>query len=244
MYDAIVIGAGHNGLAAAVHLAAKGWKVAVVERADEPGGAVKTRAVTLPGFQHDLFAMNLGLFAGSPFFAAYKDGLVKHGLEFTGADDCFASAFPDGSWLGVSRESIATTQRIAAFSALDAERWRSMAGEFPQDAAHIFPLLGAPMPSWLAARSLWNSYRAKGGAWFGDLIRLVLSSSREFLDTHFEGEKLKAMMAAWGMHLDFSPDVAGGALFAYLESMAEQSFGMAIRQRWCRTPSSTRSRPT
>jgi hypothetical protein len=44
--------------------------------------------------------MNLGLFAGSPFFAAYKDGLVKHGLEFTGADDCFASAFPDGSWLG------------------------------------------------------------------------------------------------------------------------------------------------
>jgi Phytoene dehydrogenase and related proteins len=44
MYDAIVIGAGHNGLASAVHLAAKGWKVAVVERADEPGGAVKTRS--------------------------------------------------------------------------------------------------------------------------------------------------------------------------------------------------------
>ena len=73
MYDAIVIGAGHNGLAAAVHLAAKGWKVAVVERADEPGGAVKTRAVTLPGFQHDLFAMNLGLFAGSPFFADLQE---------------------------------------------------------------------------------------------------------------------------------------------------------------------------
>ncbi|HKB12952.1 MAG TPA: FAD-dependent oxidoreductase, partial [Vicinamibacterales bacterium] len=72
MYDAIIIGAGPNGLAAAVHLAAKGWKVAVVERSGEPGGAVKTRAVTLPGFAHDLFAMNLGLFAGSPFFAAYK----------------------------------------------------------------------------------------------------------------------------------------------------------------------------
>src|SRR5262249_58274988 len=57
---------------------------------------------------------------------------------------------------------------------------------------------------------------------------LVLSYSREFLDAHFENEKLKAMMAAWGMHLDFSPDVAGGALFAYLESMAEQTFGMAI----------------
>ncbi|MGO4836453.1 FAD-dependent oxidoreductase, partial [Rhizobiaceae sp. 2RAB30] len=42
MHDAIVIGAGHNGLAAAIHLAARGWKVAVVEQASEPGGAVKT----------------------------------------------------------------------------------------------------------------------------------------------------------------------------------------------------------
>ncbi|HEY3166159.1 MAG TPA: FAD-dependent oxidoreductase, partial [Candidatus Binatia bacterium] len=72
MHDAIVIGAGHNGLAAAVHLAAKGWKVAVVERAGEAGGAVKTREVTVPGFRHDLFAMNLSQFAGSPFYAVYK----------------------------------------------------------------------------------------------------------------------------------------------------------------------------
>ncbi len=79
MYDAIVIGAGHNGLAAAVHLAAKGRQVAVVEQAREAGGAVKTREVTLPGFRHDLFAMNLSMFAGSPFFAAYKDRLFANG---------------------------------------------------------------------------------------------------------------------------------------------------------------------
>ena len=48
-YEAIVVGAGHNGLAAAVHLATKGWKVAVFEQAEEPGGAVKTAEVTLPG---------------------------------------------------------------------------------------------------------------------------------------------------------------------------------------------------
>jgi len=63
-YDAVVIGAGVNGLAAAVHLAAKGWRVAVVERADVAGGAVKTREITRPGFRHDLYAMNLSLFAG------------------------------------------------------------------------------------------------------------------------------------------------------------------------------------
>jgi 2-polyprenyl-6-methoxyphenol hydroxylase-like FAD-dependent oxidoreductase len=56
MYEAIVVGAGRNGLAAAVHLAAEGWKVAVVERADVAGGAVKTREVTPPGFRRDLFA--------------------------------------------------------------------------------------------------------------------------------------------------------------------------------------------
>ncbi|HUG60787.1 MAG TPA: FAD-dependent oxidoreductase, partial [Methylomirabilota bacterium] len=52
--DAVVIGAGHNGLAAAVHLAKRGWSVIVVEGADEPGGAVKTRELTLPGFRHDV----------------------------------------------------------------------------------------------------------------------------------------------------------------------------------------------
>src|SRR5271154_2320592 len=57
-FDAVVVGAGHNGLAAAIHLLNRGWSVAVVEQAAEPGGAVKTREVTLPGYRHDLFAMN------------------------------------------------------------------------------------------------------------------------------------------------------------------------------------------
>ena len=63
-FDAVVVGAGHNGLAAAIHLLNRGWSVVVVEQAGEPGGAVKTREITLPGFRHDLCAMNLSLFAG------------------------------------------------------------------------------------------------------------------------------------------------------------------------------------
>jgi phytoene dehydrogenase-like protein len=227
-YDAIVIGAGHNGLAAAVHFAANGWKVAVLERAGEAGGAVRTREVTLPGFRHDLFAMNLSLFAGSPFFAAYKDELFRHGLSFVSAQDCFASAFEDRSWLGVSRDIGKTTARIAALSRADAEIWKNMVEAFAQDAPHIFALFASPMPSLAMARSLWKTWRAKGSAWLGDFARLVLSSPRGFLDAHFEGEKLKLMMSAWGMHLDFAPDIGGGALFPYLESMANQSFGMAL----------------
>src|SRR5271157_5807964 len=88
-YDAIVIGAGHNGLAAAIHLAAKGWKVGVFERNGVAGGAVQTREATLPGFRHDVFAMNLSLFAGSPFVAAYGAALARHGLAFVSTPDTF-----------------------------------------------------------------------------------------------------------------------------------------------------------
>ena len=88
-FDAVVVGAGHNGLAAAIHLLNRGWSVAVIEQAGEPGGAVKTREITLLGFRHDLCAMNLSLFAGSPFFAAYKDELMAQGLAFAPAGRLF-----------------------------------------------------------------------------------------------------------------------------------------------------------
>ncbi len=230
-YDAVVIGAGVNGLAAAVHLGAKGWKVAVVERADVAGGAVKTREITRPGFRHDLYAMNLGMFAGSPFFAAHKDQLIAHGLEFVSAEHCFASAFPDGSWLGVDKNLEATAARIAAVSPSDAERWRAMVTAFAQEAPHIFALLGSPLPSWQALWTVFAAWRARGTAWVADTARLLVASPREWLDENFDSAKLKAMLAVWGMHLDFSPDCAGGALIAYVESMAEQSFGMALGRR-------------
>ena len=227
-YDAVVVGSGINGLAAALHLATKGWKVAVCERAGMAGGAVKTGEVTLPGFRHDLYAMNLGLFAGSPFFAAHKNRLFAHGLDFITAERCFATPFADGTWLGVEKNPDANAARIEAFSAADAARWRAMTAAFGQDASHIFGLLGSPLPSWQALRVAFAAWRTRGTAWIADTVRLLLASPREWLDENFENDKLKTMLAIWGMHLDFSPDCAGGALFPYLESMADQTFGMAI----------------
>src|ERR1700712_2707712 len=133
-YDAVVVGAGHNGLAAAVHLAAKGWKVVVVDGNPVAGGAVKTQEVTLPGFRHDLCAMNLSMFAGSAFFARYKDELLANGLGFVPAADCFASVFRDGTFLGVSTDLEKTAGAIAALSPEDAVAWRAMLAEFGSDA--------------------------------------------------------------------------------------------------------------
>ena len=92
----------------------------------------------------------------------------------------------------------------------------------------LFGLLGAAMPSLDTVKTLWRAWRAGGLPLLYDLGQLLLSSPREFLDRHFRSEKLKATMAAWGLHLDFPPDIAGGALFPYLESMANQAFGMVI----------------
>ncbi len=227
-FDAVIVGAGHNALAAAIHLASRGWSVGVFERSDAAGGAVRTAEVTLPGFRHDLYAMNLSLFAGSPFLAEHGEGLRAHGLAFAPAEHCFASPMRDGRWFGVSKDLATTLQRIEAFSHEDATTWREMLEKFGADAPHIFSLLGSPMTARALAPTLFKMWRAKGIGWLMETTRLILSSPREFLERNFASPEIRAAMAAWGMHLDFPPDIAGGALFPYLESMANQSFGMVI----------------
>jgi phytoene dehydrogenase-like protein len=226
--DAVLIGAGHNALACAAHLASKGWKVAVLEQAPEPGGAVRTGEYTLPGFRHDWGAMNLSLFAGSGFFAKHSKALEKHGLAFAPVADCFASVFLDGRWLGVSTDIETTAARIAAFSPRDAETWRRLAEAFPAEAKHLFALLGSPMKLRAIASFLYGLVRAKGTHGAAETLRFLARSPRDWLSETFEAPQTRALLGAWGMHLDFAPDIAGGALFPYLEGMANQSFGMVL----------------
>ncbi|MET0597515.1 MAG: NAD(P)/FAD-dependent oxidoreductase [Mesorhizobium sp.] len=229
-FDAILIGAGHNSLACAAHLASKGWKTAIFEGSQTIGGAVRTDEYTLPGFRHDFGAMNLSLFAGSAFRRKYANELESSGLSFVPAADCFASAFPDGRWLGISTDLERTAARIAAFSATDADTWRRLVEAFPTQAGYLFSLLGSPMTGRALAGFGWKTWRGKGVAGTLDIARLLLSSPRDWLDQTFESDAVKTTLAAWGMHLDFAPDIAGGAIFPYLESMANQSFGMVIGQ--------------
>ncbi len=227
-YDAIFVGAGHNSLACATHLALKGWKIAVFERNSAIGGAVQTRELTLPGFRHDFGAMNLSLFAGSAFHKNYANELKSAGLAFAPAADCFASVFPDGRWFGVSTDMAKTVERLKAFSTKDAETWQRLVDGFPAESEHLFRLLGSPMTGRSLAGTAWKIWRKKGRRGALDTLRLLLSSPRAWLDETFESAQVKATLAAWGMHLDFAPDIAGGAVFPYLEAMASQSFGMVL----------------
>ena len=234
-HDAIVIGAGHNGLAAAIILAKAGWDVLVLERNPEAGGAVKTAEVTLPGFHHDLYAANLNLFAGSPFFAEFGDELNAHGLEFAPSSKPFSSVFPNNGFIGVSTDLDETLAMIGTYSETDIAAWRELYEWFGHIAPHLFPLLGTPLPSAAAVRTLVSGARALGKEWPYDLTRLVLQSTREFVEEHFESREVRALCAAWGMHLDFPPDVAGGALFSFLETFADSANGMVLGKGGART---------
>ncbi|MGL4236607.1 phytoene desaturase family protein [Tabrizicola sp.] len=227
-FDAVCIGAGHNALAAAVHLSARGKRVAVFEQAPVAGGAVKSGEYTLPGFRHDWAAMNLSLFAGSPFFKAYGAELAQHGAEFVPVSRPFATAFADGRFCGVSTDLAETTANIARYSAKDAETWKTLVAGFGAEAPHLFGLLGCPMQFRASAYFMFKTLRGKGVSGTLDLGRFLMQSPRDWLTQTFEAPEVQAMLGAWGMHLDYGPDVAGGALFPYLEGMAGQAFGMAI----------------
>src|SRR5262249_24799968 len=169
------------------------------------GGAVQTREVTLPGFRHDLFAMNLGLFAGSPFMRAHGEALMRHGLAFAGASDCFATPFADGSWFGVSQDLAKNIARVRSLSEKDAQSWRRMSEDFGADVPHIFSLLGSPMPSRNLVSIAWKAWRVRGLPWIIDTLKLLVSSPRTFLDAHFESDKIQAALPASGIPLPFSP---------------------------------------
>src|SRR6185369_1455704 len=94
-YDAIVVGAGPNGLAAAIELAKRGKRVCVYEANETVGGSARSAALTLPGFVHDTCSAVHPLAVGSPFFKGLS--LAEHGLEFIYPPAAAAHPFDDGT---------------------------------------------------------------------------------------------------------------------------------------------------
>lgn len=93
-HDALIIGSGPNGLAAAIHLARSGWKVKVIEGADTIGGGTRTKELTLPGFLHDVCSAVHPMGIASPFMRSLE--LEKHGLRWLQPDVPLAHPLEDG----------------------------------------------------------------------------------------------------------------------------------------------------
>src|SRR6056297_2943492 len=93
-YDAVIVGSGSNGIAAAIYLQQQGLRTIIFEKSTLPGGATKTAEVTLPGFKHDLGSAVLPLAYSSPFFRELP--LDKYGLEWIYPDIPFSQTLENG----------------------------------------------------------------------------------------------------------------------------------------------------
>src|SRR5713226_7021354 len=121
MHDAIVIGAGPNGLTGAATLARQGWKVLVLEAQSRPGGAVYSEQLTLPGFLHDVGAAFFPFADDSPAFRSLD--LVGAGLQWCNARRESSHPAPDASCVTISRDVEETARSFGA----DGPAWRKLA---------------------------------------------------------------------------------------------------------------------
>jgi phytoene dehydrogenase-like protein len=138
-YDAVVVGAGPNGLLAGITLAEAGKSVLVIERSDTIGGGCRSAELTLPGFVHDVCATVHALGAASPAFADLD--LARHGLTWVHPE--FPLAHPlDGGGAAVLHRSLdATASGLGA----DGRRWRRLMGPSVRNWSRLLPQVMAPL---------------------------------------------------------------------------------------------------
>jgi len=229
-YDAILIGSGHNALVCGTYLARAGWSTLVLERAARPGGAVQSGELTRPGYEHDLFATNMNLFLGSPVAAELGGELERHGLRYASSDRPFANVYPEGKALRVRQGVAETLAELEAHDPADAAGWRELDALYERLSPALFSLYGSRLDARSLARLAVAQIPGLGTDGCRELARLLVSSTRELAETYLHSPEAHALLACWGMHLDFGPDVSGGAMFSFLEAFTDMRTGMSVAQ--------------
>ena len=138
--DAVVVGSGPNGLAAAITLAKAGLAVTVLESADEPGGGTRSAELTLPGFVHDVCSAIHVFGRTSPFFAEHGAALAGHGLRWIRPPAALGHPFDDGTAVLLRGDVEETADGLG----VDRDAYRRLFGWLVDDADTLLPDLLAP----------------------------------------------------------------------------------------------------
>jgi phytoene dehydrogenase-like protein len=181
--DAIVVGSGPNGLAAAITLARAGRSVVVHEAADQVGGGMRSEALTLPGFVHDVCSTIQGTSLASPFFRSLD--LARHGLELVHPPVALAHPFDDGSAVLLHRSIRATADGLGP----DGRAWTGLFEPLVRDApalmeAILVPVTRPPRHPVLMARFGMAALRPAAGLTRG----------------RFTGDRARALFAGLAAH--------------------------------------------
>jgi phytoene dehydrogenase-like protein len=206
-----VIGAGPNGLAAAITLVQAGLQVEVFEAEPQPGGAARTLELTLPGFLHDFGSAVHPLAAGSPFFSSLP--LQNHGLEWIHSPAVLAHPFDDGTAVTLERDLHHAESALGQ----DGNAWRRLMSPFAEHWSELALEVLRPLPSlprhpWLLAK-------------FG--VR-ALPSARTLVRNLFHDERTKAVFAGLAAHSLLSIDEPFSAALGMLLGAALHSVGWPI----------------
>jgi beta-carotene ketolase (CrtO type) len=219
-FDAIVIGAGHNGLTCATYLARAGLKVLVLEEYSSVGGMTITEQETLPGFWSDLHASGYELASLSP--VPQELGLLDH-YTLLDAELPFTHAFPGGDSIAVFPECEATVQGLAKRSAGDAAAWRTLVRRFGDERQEITRAMFSPPPG-IDAKAAQFARSAEGM----NAYRFGLESVRSWADQTFETAAMKTLFGSFATFVGIAPDDAGGAELSWLFAAVMQSVGIKL----------------
>ena len=223
MADAVVIGAGPNGLVAANLLADRGWKVLVLEAQDRPGGAVKSSELIEPGFVNDEFSAFYPLAAASPIIGALR--LEDYGLRWRRSPYVVAHPSADGTCPFISMNLDETVEAMNVLTPGDGDSWRELFDLYERIREGILWSLLAPFPP---VRGTLSMARALRPSELLRLARFATLSVRRLTEEEFNGDPASRLLAGNALHADFAPETAIGGFFGWILLALAQDEGFPV----------------